>query len=219
MKKLLVAFGVLLVMSGCDNGTETLSCSNTSTANGVKTKTMYDIEYKNDDVKHIKITYDYSQDQTPANNGTTGNNTDNGTTNDNTRTGDTTRNNDNNTMDGVDADTDGLDRNNTSNNGSIDSNDVVDGVVGDTIDGAIDGVTDTILDLAGIKRTYENQMNTYNNIKGFSYKVDTDNDDQYKVIYEIDMDKISDDDLTRFNVTRDFSDIKKNYEDLGYTCK
>ncbi len=223
MKKLLVAFGVLLVMSGCGNGTETLSCSNTSTANGVKTKTMYDIEYKDDDVKHIKITYDYSQDQTTAsngtNNGTTGNNTNNGTTtNDNTRTGDTTRNN-NNTMDGVDTDTDGLDRNNTSNNDSIDSDDVVDGVVGDTIDGAINGVTDTILDLAGIKRTYENQMNTYNNIEGFSYKVDTDDDDRYKVIYEIDMDKISDDDLTRFNVTRDFSDIRKNYEDLGYTCK
>ena len=36
---------------------------------------------------------------------------------------------------------------------------------------------------------------------------------------KIDFDKISDSDLTRFNVDRDFSTIKANYEDLGYTCK
>lgn len=209
MKKLLVAFGVLLIMSGCDNGVETLSCSNTSTANGVTTKTSYDIDYKDDDVKHIKITYDYRQDD---NAGTTNGNN-NATTNGNMQS-------DNDKQDGMQSDTDGLtERDNTNNNGNVDSNDVVDGVVGDAIDGTVNGVKDTILDLAGIKNTYENQMSTYKDINGFSYNVDTDEDNHYKVIYEIDMDKISDNDLARFNVTRDFSDIRKNYEDLGYTCK
>ena len=96
---------------------------------------------------------------------------------------------------------------------------VVDGVVGDVIDGTVDGVTDTILDLAGIRNTYENQFSIYDNIEGFSYNVDVDNDNEYKVVYEIDMDKISDNDLATFNVTRGFQDIRTNYEDLGYTCK
>ena len=62
-------------------------------------------------------------------------------------------------------------------------------------------------------------MSSYNNIKGFSYDVDVDNNREYKVVYKIDFDKISDSDLTRFNVDRDFSTIRSNYEDLGYTCK
>ena len=197
MKKILIALSVLLIMSGCDENTDSLSCSSTTTANGVTTKTTYDIDYLNDDVKYVKITYDYSQ-----------NNVTNGTTDDNDE------------MDGLNADTDGLDDDNTNgNDASLKSDDVVDGIVGDVIDGAVDGVTDTILDLAGIKNRYENQLSTYDNIEGFSYKVDVDSNTEYKVIYEIDMDKISDNDLTRFNVTRDFSDIRANYEDLGYTCK
>lgn len=200
MKKLLIVLSVLFLMSGCDNGTDTLSCSSTSTSNGVTTKTKYDIKYKGDDVKYVTITYDYSQDTT--------NNTN------------TTDNNDNK-MDGVDVDTDGMDKDNDTDNntGKINSDDIVDGVVGDAIDGTVNGVKDTILDIAGIKNTYENQMSTYDNIKGFSYKVDVDSDNEYKVIYEIDMEKISDSDLTRFDVDRDFSNIKSNYENLGYTCK
>lgn len=195
MKKILIVLSVLFLMSGCDNGTENLSCTSTSTANGVTTKTTYDIKYKNDDVKHVTITYDYNQDTTNTNN-------------------------DNNNPDGTNADTDGLDQNTNTdrNDGKLESDDVVDGVVGDTIDGAVDGVTNTILDLAGIKNTYENQLKSYDNIEGFSYKVDVDSDNEYKVIYEIDLDKIKDDDLTRFDINRNFSDTKKNYEDLGYTC-
>jgi hypothetical protein len=56
-------------------------------------------------------------------------------------------------------------------------------------------------------------------IEGFSYEVDVDSDTEYKIIYKIDMNKISDDNLANFNVTRDFSDIRTNYEDLGYTCQ
>lgn len=198
MKKLLTVLSVLFLMSGCDNSaTNTLSCSSTTTANGVTTKTNYNIEYENDDVKYVTITYDYSQD-----------NTTNNTTNDN------------DDMDGVNADTDGLDNDNTGDNDqSLDSDDVVDGVVGDAIDDTVDGVRETILDLAGIKNRYENQLSTYDNIEGFSYRVDMDSNTEYKIIYEIDMDKISDSDLTRFDVTRDFSDIRDNYEGLGYTCQ
>lgn len=196
MKKLLSAFFVLLIMSGCDVNTKSLSCSNTSTANGITTKTTYDIDYKDDDVKKIKITYDYIQD--------------NDVTTDNTTTDD---------MDGTNADTDGLDTDDNKD-ADVSSDDVVDGVVGDAIDSAIDGVTDTILDLAGIRDTYSNQISTYGDIKGFSYEVDTDTDDEYKVIYTIDMDKISDDDLSRVNIaTRDFSDLKDSYQDMGYSCK
>lgn len=200
MKKLLIVLSVstLFLMSGCtNNSTDTLSCSSTTTANGVTTKTKYDIDYKDDDVKYVTITYDYSQDNTT-------NNTED----------------DNDKMDGADVDTDGIDNDNTNNNdGSIKSDDVVDGVVGDAIDGTVDGIKETILDLAGIKNRYENQLSTYDNIEGFSYKVDIDSNTEYKIIYKIDMDKISDADLTRFDVTRDFSDIKANYEGLGYTCQ
>lgn len=194
MKKILIALSVLFIMSGCDENTDSLSCSSTTTANGVTTKTSYDIDYVDDDVKHVTITYDYSQDNT--------------------------NNNDNNDVDGVDTDTDGLNEDNADdNNNDLDSDDVVDGVVGDAIDETVEGVTDTILDIAGIKNRYENQLSTYDNIEGFSYEVDVDSNTEYRVIYEIDMDKISDSDLTKFDVTRDFSDIKANYEDLGYTCQ
>ena len=207
-------------MSGCAENTEKLSCDSTTTSNGVTTTTRYDIDYQKDDVKKVTITYDYTQD-------TTGNTTtnDGNTTNDTTNNGNTT-NDTNNTatqsrekQDGVNSDSDGLTEENDSDK-NLKSDDVVDGVVGDAIDGTVDGVTNTILDLAGIRTTLENQMSTYNNIKGFSYKVDKNIDNEYKVIYSIDMDKISDNDLSRFNIpTRDFSDLKKNYQDLGYTCK
>lgn len=193
MKKLLIAFSLLLIMTGCDEKTENLSCKSTTTANGMTTNTTYDIEYANDDVKYVTITYDYSQ-------------------------GTRTRTND---MDGVNADTDGIsERNNTNeNNNRVDSDEVVDGIVGDVIDETVEGVTETILDIAGIKNRYENQLTMYDDIEGFSYDVDIDNANQYKIIYKIDMNKISDDDLSRFDVTRNFSDIRTNYEDLGYTCK
>lgn len=194
MKKILVSLSILLLMSGCNEETKTLSCSNTSEANGIVTKTKYDIKYMDDEVKHVTITYDYSQNNTM-----------------------------NNDVDGTNADTDGLDQNKenntTTNDNNLQSDEVIDGVVGDAIDSTINGVKDTILDLAGIKNNYQNQMSTFDNMEGFSYKVDVDNDNEYKVIYDIDMDKISDNDLARFNIGRDYSNIKSNYSDLGYTCE
>ena len=44
MKKLLIALSVLFIMSGCDEKTESLSCSSTTTANGITTKTIYNID-------------------------------------------------------------------------------------------------------------------------------------------------------------------------------
>ena len=193
MKKLFIFFGILFLVSGCDNSeTKTLSCSSSNDQNGITTKTRYDFKYLNDEVKHVTITYDYS------------------------------RNNTNNDVDGLDADTDGLDENRDNNNGNnadLSSDDVVDGVVGDAIDETVDTVTDTILDIAGIRNNLENQMATYDGIEGFSYEVDTDSNDKYRVIYEIDMDKISDDDLARFDIDRNFTNSRDNYEDLGYTCR
>lgn len=212
MKKLLMVLSVLFLMSGCDNGNETLSCSSTNTTNGVTTKTTYDIDYQDDNVKYVTITYDYSQDPNNNNGTTANNNNTNGNGNNN--------NTNNNEVDGLNADTDGISENDdTDNNNAMDSDDVVDGVVGDAIDSTVDGVKDTILDLAGIKTTYENQFATYDNIEGFSYDVDVDNDNEYRVIYKIDMDKISDSDLTRFNVGRNFTDMRSTYEDTGYTCQ
>ena len=193
MKKLLIVLSVLFLMSGCGNESKTLSCTNTSEANGITTKTKYEIKYMDDEVKHVTITYDYNQT------------------------------NDRKEVDGTNADTDGLDKNTegntTTNDNNLQSDEVIDGVVGDAIDSTINGITDTILDLAGIKNNYQNQINTFDNIEWFSYKVDVDNDNEYKITYDIDMDKISDEDLTRFNIGRDYSDIKSNYTDLGYTCE
>lgn len=210
MKKILIALSIVLMISGCDMGNnDTLTCTSTSTANGITTNTKYEIKYKDDDVKFVTITYDYTSDNSASNNNTTRDNND------------TTNNDNNNTTDGVNADTDGTteDKDTARNNGNLDSDEVIDGAVGDTIDGVVDGVTDTILDLAGVRNTFENQMSSYDNIEGFSYDVDVDNNNEYKVVYKIDFDKISDSDLTRFNVDRDFSTIRSNYEDLGYTCK
>lgn len=204
MKKILIFLSILFLMSGCGDNNEKLTCSSKSTANGMTTNTDYEIEYKDNEVKFVTITYDYIQDEDT-------NNADN-TTTDNDTTTDTTDD-----TDGVNADSDGITAEENATNES-NSDDVVDGVVGDTIDGAIDGVTDTILDIAGIKDTYENQVNSYDGIEGFSYKIDTDNDNEYKIIYRIDFEKISDNDLARFNLDRDLDTTRTNYEDLGYTC-
>lgn len=228
MKKLLICLGVLFLISGCDNGNDKLTCTSKNNTNGMTTDTKYDIEYKDDKVKYVTITYDYTQD-----NNTT-NNTNNNATNNNTNNANNTTKNDvdgvnadengkttTDNTDGVNADTDGItgDEDVNKNDNKTNSNEVIDGAVGDTIDGAINGVTNTILDLAGIKKTYENQISSYENIEGFSYKVDVDDENEYKVIYKIDMDKISDSDLTRFNIDRDLSTTRSNYEDTGYTCK
>ena len=219
MKKILIALALVCVLTGCDGDTKNLSCTQKTDANGLTTKTSYDIEYAGDDVKYLTITYDYSQGNnndmdgvnadtdgiTENNNNArnnTGNNNTTGTTNNTTNN--TTRNN-----------TTG----NTSGNSGLKADDIVDGIVGDAIDETIEGVTETILDIAGIRNRYENQLATYDNIEGLTYDVDVDTNNAYRVIYKIDMTKISDNDLARFNATRDLSDLRTTYEGQGYTCK
>ena len=187
MKKVLVCLGIMLLISGCGETTETLKCNSTTTANGLTTEITYDIEHNDEDVKYVTITYNYKQDEY--------------TTNDE--------------PDGVGTGTDGT----TEDDDVNENDDVVDGAVGDAIVEGTDAVTDAILDIAGIKTTYENQLSTYDNIEGFSYTVDKDTDNEYTVVYKIDMDKISDTDLARFNVARDFTTMQTTYEDQGYTCK
>ena len=272
MKKIIAIFLVLFLATGCDGDSEMLSCSNTTTQNGIITKTGYDVEYVDDEVKFVTITYDYSvaddvdgvnadtdglsenkhnnnvrartnnndnnmdNNQNNSNSNNTngdnntrnadGNNTTTGNNNDNTSTYGNTDGNgvtNNNNTNGNNTTTGNMNGNN--NNGSINNHngtttdDIVDGVVGDALDTAVDSVRETILDIAGIRNNYENQLSTYDNIEGFSYDVDVNNDNEYRIIYKIDMTKISDTDLALFNVSRDFSGMESNYEDLGYTCR
>lgn len=190
MKKILIGLSLLFIMSGCDSEEKSLSCTSSNESNGVTTTTTYDVKYKDDQVKYVTITYDYNQTTSSKK------------------------------QDGENADTDGItEDNNTTNNNEQNSDNVVDGVVGDAIDTTIDGVTDTILDLAGIKNNMQNQMSMYDNIEGLTYNVDVDNDNEYKVTYKIDVDVINEDELSRFDIRKDFSDLKSNYENLGYTCE
>ena len=191
MKKALIALSIILLISGCGEETKTLSCKMTDSTRALTTNTEYNIKYINDEVKKVIITYDYNN----------------------------TRNSDD--VDGTNADTDGLDQNtNTDNNdNTLESDDVVDGVVGDAIDGTVNGIKDTILDLAGIKDTYQNQMSDFDNMEGFTYRIDKDNDNEYKIIYEIDLDKINDTDLNRFDIDKSFTTLETNLNNQGYICK
>ena len=59
MKKLFVlSFASILLLTGC-GATETLSCSYRNTANNGTTDITYDIDHEGDEVKKVRITYDY----------------------------------------------------------------------------------------------------------------------------------------------------------------
>lgn len=190
MKKILICLGIMLLISGCGETTQSLQCNSATTAaNGLTTDITYDIDYDddNDNVKYVTITYDYQQNQN--------------STNDN--------------LDGVGTGTDG-----TTEDDDVNENDgVVDGVVGDAIDEGVEAVTDTILDIAGIKTNFENQLSIFDNIEGMTYTVDRDTDNEYTVVYKIDLEKISDADLARFNIDRNLTNTRTTYEGQGYTCR
>lgn len=180
MKKIILCLSIVVLLSGC--GTEEMAtCTRENTYNGLKSGTTYDITYKNDEVKHVKITYEYNQD----------------------------------VADGIKTGTDGT----TNDDASLDANDgVVGGVVGDTINDVIGGVYDTILDLSGIKTRHTNQINN-TTITGFTSKVEDNTNNSYKVTYDLDLTKISDTDITRFNVDRSYKTLINNYTSQGLTCK
>ena len=209
MKKIFIlSFASILLLTGC-GATETLSCTYKNTNNNVTTKVSYDIDHEQDEIKKVRITYDYDFDNDDMNNNNTNNNDTNGNnngTNDNT--------NNNNEIDGVGTGTDG-----TTNDTQQDDDGIVDGIVGSAIDTIVGGVTGIILDSAGIRDRHATVQNTYGNITGFSVQNTNDVGNNYKVTYVIDYDTISNDDLARFNLSRDLDTMRDNYVNQGFTCK
>lgn len=193
MKKILMLSLVSIVMlTGCGAGkTQTMSCSYENSSGNVTTKTKYDVDYEDKEVKKVRITYDYKQDIV--------NDVDNDGKKD---------------VDGVGTGTDG-----TTSDTQHDNDGIVDGVIGNAIDKVINGATDVILDVAGLRERHRTVQNTYGNITGFSVQNTTDTDDNYKVTYVIDYDTISDTDLNRLNLSRDIDNFRDTYTSQGYTCK
>lgn len=171
----------LLLLTGCDSE-KMMTCTRENTYNGLKSGVKYEVTAKNDTVTHVKITYDYNQQDY---------------------------------TDGVNTGTDGTTKDNTTN---TDNNGIVDGLVGDITSDIIGTIYDTIIDLSGIKDKFTNQMNS-TNITGFTSKVEDNTNNSYKVIYELDLTKISDTDINKFNVNRDYETIKNTYSNQGLTCK
>ena len=59
----------------------------------------------------------------------------------------------------------------------------------------------------------------YSNITGFTSNVENNTNNSYKVVYDLDLTKISDDDIGKFNVDRSYTTLKDNYTNQGLTCK
>ncbi len=184
----------ILMLTGCGAGaTKTMKCTYESNTTDMTSKMTYDIDYEGKEVKKLRITYDYHQDIDM--------NTEN-----------TTDNND--TTDGVGTGTDG-----TTNDSQPDNDGIIDGVIGSAIDSMINGVTDTILDISGIRDRHANVQNTYGNMNGFSVQNTNDvTDNNYRVTYVIDYDTISDSDLATLNLSRDIDTLRSNYTNQGFTC-
>ena len=192
MKKLIVLLGICVFMlTGCGMGaTKTMSCTYRNTGTYLTTKMTYSIDYQGTEVKKLRVTYDYHQDNMDTNGGIIAN------------------------MDGVGTGTDG-----TTNDTYPDNDGIIDGIVGSAIDSVINGVTSTILDIAGIRDRHANVQNTYGNINGFSVQNTNDiTDNDYRVTYVIDYDTISDADLATLNLSRDIDTLRSNYTNQGFTC-
>ena len=196
MKKLFIlALTSTFLLTGC-GATETLSCEYRNTTNGTTTKINYDIDHQDEEIKKVRITYNYDFNNTTD---TARDTTINGTTNH---------------TDGVGTGTDG-----TTNDTNLDKDGIVDGVVGSVIDTIVGGVTGVILDSAGLRDKHKTVQTTYGNVNGFSVQNTNDANNNYRVTYVIDYDTISDDDLTRFNLSRNFNSLRNTYVNQGFTCK
>ena len=119
-------------------------------------------------------------------------------------------------IDGVGTGTDG-----TTEDEDTDMEDdgIVDGIVGEALDDVVSGVTNGILDIAGIKTRHNARFGTYTNTEGFTTMIDSDNDTDYKVTYTYDLNKLSDNDITTFGISRDLNTLRSGYTDRGMTCK
>jgi len=181
MKKILLIFGIVILLSGCSDEEKMMTCTRKNTYNGLTNTTEYLVTYTDDEVKSVKITYNYNQE---------------------------------NHTDGVGTGTDGT----TEDKDIRDDNNIVDGVVGDTIDDIIGGIYNTVLDLSGIKDRHTNQINN-TDIEGFTTSVLDNTNTSYRVVYNLDLNKISDNDIDRFNVDRSYTTLRNNYTNQGLTCK
>ena len=103
-----------------------------------------------------------------------------------------------NHTDGVGTGTDG-----TTSDKDPDSNGIVDGVVGEALDDVVTGVTDTILDISGIKTRHNTRFGSYTNTEGFTTKIDNDNDNDYTVTYTYDLTKLTDTGIPNFGINRE----------------
>lgn len=201
MKKLFIlSCASIFLLTGC-GATETLSCEYRDTTDTMTTRIHYDIDHQDEDIKKVRITYNYDFTDNANNNGTTR---------------DTTMNNNgtNTHTDGVGTGTDG-----TTSDTNIDDDGIVDGVVGSVIDTIVGGVTGVILDAAGLRDRHNTVQNTYGNVNGFSVQNTNDANNNYRVTYVIDYDTITDADLSRFNLSRDFNSLRTTYVNQGFTCK
>lgn len=192
MKKIIYALVIsTFMLTGCGAGaTNTMSCTYENSTSNMSSRMAYNIDYQGNEVKKVRVTYKYHSDAV-----------------------DTGADDDNQT-DGVGTGTDG-----TTNDTQIDNDGIIDGVIGSAIDTAINGVTSTILDIAGIRDRHANVQNMYGNMTGFSVQNTNDvTDNDYTVTYVIDYDSISDDDLSTLNLTRDINTLRSNYINQGFTC-
>lgn len=83
MKKALFIIAVIAVLSGCGTN-DSLTCTTENTLGNISSSTTYEIEYRNDDVKMMTVTYEYNAGHIDG----VGTGTD-GTTEDNDTTGET----------------------------------------------------------------------------------------------------------------------------------
>lgn len=82
MKKLIMLPALLVALTACSlSKTRTLSCNYTNLTNGLTSKITYDIDHEGDEVKKVRVTYNYMQDTTTGNIDGVNTGTD-GTTND-----------------------------------------------------------------------------------------------------------------------------------------
>ena len=193
MKKLFLSLIMcLLLLTGCGVGaTKTMKCTSTTTNGNITSKTTYNVDYQDNEIKKVRVTYNYHSDTINDNNG-----------------------NATNEIDGVGTGTDG-----TTNDTKIDNDGIIDGVFGSAIDTIISGVADTILDIAGLRDRHATVQSTYGNMPGFSVQTTNDaTDNDYMVTYVIDYDTISDDDLASLNLSRDLNALRSTYSSQGFTC-
>ena len=117
-------------------------------------------------------------------------------------------------VDGVGTGTDG-----TTEDDDTDTDGIVDGVVGEALDDVVTGVTNGILDIAGIKTRHNEMFGDYTNTEGFMTDIDLDNDTDYRVTYTYDLTKLSDEDITTFGIDKDINTLRTTYTNRGLTCK